>query len=119
MFISFYHRDNLNLNFFQFGVDPQDYEALADQLLEGSATPRKRLRRYRGRKTSGSTNVGLDKLLLKMLGKFSGDPNKALCATLAYIAGEYKQNEGKSLLSGEEKLVAIEFKFAKVITNVQ
>ena len=49
---------------FQFGVDPQDYEALADQLLEGSATPRKRLRRYRGRKTSGNGNVGLDKLLV-------------------------------------------------------
>ena len=48
----------------QFGVDPQDYEALADQLMEGTTTPRKRLRRYRGRKTSGATNVGLDKLLV-------------------------------------------------------
>ena len=51
----------------QFGVDPQDYEALADQLIEVSAAPRKRLRRYRGRKVSGATNVGLDKLLVPRL----------------------------------------------------
>merc|ERR1719412_124676 len=45
----------------QFGVDPQDYEVLADQMIEGSATPRKRMRRYNisnsARKTSGSSST--------------------------------------------------------------
>lgn len=53
----------------QFGVDPQDYEALADQLMEGSAAPRKRLRRYRGRKGSGAAGVTSEKLLVPRLSR--------------------------------------------------
>ena len=38
----------------QFGVNPEDYDALAEQILEGVATPRKRMRRgHTGRKSSG------------------------------------------------------------------
>lgn len=59
----------------QFGVDPQDYEVLADQMLEGSSTPRKRMRRYNvsntTRKTSGtsSTSEHIGRLLVPRLSK--------------------------------------------------
>ena len=41
----------------QFGVNPEDYDALAEQILEGVATSRKRMRRagHSGRKSSGYT----------------------------------------------------------------
>ena len=43
----------------QFGVDSQDYEVLAEQMLEGSSTPRKRMRRHNAsnstRKNSGAS----------------------------------------------------------------
>ncbi len=53
----------------QFGVDAHDNEALADQLLEATATPRKRLKRYHHRHTSGgggSNRLG-DRLLVPRL----------------------------------------------------
>ena len=59
----------------QFGVDPQDYEVLADQMLEGSSTPKKRIRRCNpsnsARKnsgTSGSEHAG--RLLVPRLSRY-------------------------------------------------
>ena len=61
----------------QFGVDPQDYEALADQLLEASSTPRKRLKRYHGlRHTSGehrSNHLLVPRLSPNMLALMSAE----------------------------------------------
>ena len=60
----------------QFGVDPQDYEVLADQMFEGTSTPRKRMRRYNAsstsRKTSGtsSSSENIGRLLVPRLSRY-------------------------------------------------
>lgn len=59
----------------QFGVDPQDYEVLADQMFESSSTPRKRMRKYNAsnsaRKISGasSSNDQVGRLLVPRLSR--------------------------------------------------
>lgn len=59
----------------QFGVDPQDYEVLADQMFEGTSTPRKRMRRYNAsstsRKASGtsSSSENIGRLLVARLSR--------------------------------------------------
>ena len=42
----------------QFGVNPEDYDALAEQILEGIVTPRKRQRGNRGGNASGRKSSG-------------------------------------------------------------
>ena len=44
----------------QFGVDTADYEALADQMLEASSTPRKRLKRYHANRNVSGGGMGSD-----------------------------------------------------------
>ena len=48
----------------QFGVNPEDYDALADQILEGVAMPRKRMRRDQGRKSGGFTNSSRSSIIV-------------------------------------------------------
>jgi hypothetical protein len=47
-----------------------------------------------------------------LIEKCGGDMRKALCTSLAYMSGHYKQAlTSRSLLTGQENFITIEFKF--------
>lgn len=47
-----------------------------------------------------------------LIDKYANDPVKALCTTLAYMSGHYKQAlQARSLLTGQENFITIEVKF--------
>lgn len=48
----------------------------------------------------------------QLIEKFKDDPKKALCVTLAFLSGHYKQIlTSRSLLTGQENCITIEMKF--------
>ena len=48
----------------------------------------------------------------KLIVNCDGDPRKALQTTLAYLSGHYKQElHARSLLTGQENFITVEFKF--------
>lgn len=54
-----------------------------------------------------------------MIEKYKDDPKKALCVTLAYLSGHYKQIlSSRSLLTGQEKYITIEMKFENSFYSV-
>ena len=47
-----------------------------------------------------------------LISKCEADPRKALMTTLAYLSGHYKSElHSRSLLTGQENFITIEFKF--------
>lgn len=57
----------------QFGVNPEDYDALAEQIMEGAHTPRKRVRRNNGRKSSGYAGSSRSNIIVPRLSRAMTD----------------------------------------------
>ncbi len=54
-----------------------------------------------------------------LIDSFGKDPKKALCASLAYLSGHYKNVlENRSLLTGQDKCVTFELKANTPFYNV-
>jgi hypothetical protein len=54
-----------------------------------------------------------------LISKCENDARKALCTTLAYLSGHYKQAlTARSLLTGQENFITIEFKFEQRFQTV-